>query len=295
MSSNTKLAAERLLKIADAIEEEAYNNTYFVCDSCNHTASLKTINDKRKEAAKNSNVLHVANVTVNDDIVCLACGGKMSYVPTENSMKFYVEAENDEEEDTGEELDIFEPVDEQNKKNKEEELPGDGLLPEETSLEESPEGTPKEEEGAPPVEEESEMSENITEEKGAPSVEEESEKDITEEDGAPLVEEESEEDIPGENEEETDSVPSTDETGIPSEEKEEDVDIPEGDSDIAPTEDTGEPVIEETVEEDVLEEKPKKKKKNKDIDFPQEETPKFEKIPKDASDAFWASVKKYSI
>lgn len=292
MSSNTKLAAERLLKLADAIEEEAYDNTYFVCDSCNHTASLKTINGKRKEEANKNNVIHIANVTVNDDVTCVACGGKMSYVPTESSMKFYIEAENDDEDDTEKELDIFEPVDEQDKIDKEEELPGEESLPEdispeepspeepsseEPSSEEPPKETLEDEEKIPPVEDESEMTEDITEKSDAPPSDEEKVEGIP----------------PKSDEEESDTVPPMDETE-PSPEKE--ITSPEeSDSDIVPPEDTGEPVIEETVEEDVMEGKPKKKKKNKNIDFPQEETPKFEKIPKEANDAFWASVKKYSI
>ena len=36
-------------------------------------------------------------------------------------------------------------------------------------------------------------------------------------------------------------------------------------------------------------------KKKKDIDFSKGDTPKFEKMPKDAQDAFWKSVQKYSL
>jgi hypothetical protein len=103
MGSNMKLATERLLKIADDLEREAAENTFFVCDGCNHTASLADINKKRKLASSVFKVKRTANVSVNDAVTCVACGGKMSYVPTESSEKFYVESE-----DTG--ADIFEPV-----------------------------------------------------------------------------------------------------------------------------------------------------------------------------------------
>lgn len=275
MSSNMKLAAERLFKLADAIEEEAYNSTYFVCDDCNHTASLKDINERRKQAAEKNNVLHIAKVTVNDNITCVACGGKMAYVPTNSSMKYYVEAEGDEDEDDEENLDIFEPVDESGEKDKEE-TPGNETPPDDIPSEEPSQETP-EEEKIPPVDDESEMKEDITEDNNIPSTEEEKTEDI----------------LPESDEEKSDIVPPMEETS-PEEEKE-DITPPEEDSDIIPPGDTDEPVMEETVEEDVMEEKPKKKKKNRDIDFPQKETPKFEKIPKDANDAFWLSVKKYSI
>jgi len=35
--------------------------------------------------------------------------------------------------------------------------------------------------------------------------------------------------------------------------------------------------------------------KEKGIDLPKNDVPKFEKIPKDAQDAFWRSVAKYDI
>ena len=157
MDSNIKMAAQRLMKLADSIEKEASEKTYFVCDCCNHTASLSDINQKRSSVAKGMGIEHVASVTVDDKISCPACDGKMSYVATEDSMKYYMEAEEEpllppvdqesEEEtetetpeglevDKEEEKSIFDPVDEQDKKDDEEgddeiDLSFEGEAPEE--------------------------------------------------------------------------------------------------------------------------------------------------------------------
>ena len=48
MENRMKLAAEKLYKLADELEKSAFENTYFVCNRCNHTASLADINAKRK-------------------------------------------------------------------------------------------------------------------------------------------------------------------------------------------------------------------------------------------------------
>lgn len=91
---SVKLAAEELLKIADEIEMEAAQVTQFVCDSCNHTATLATINARRKEAAEGvgENVT-VADITVNDKISCPACEGVMAYQETEASQDYYFDPE----------------------------------------------------------------------------------------------------------------------------------------------------------------------------------------------------------
>lgn len=97
-----KQAAEELLKIADDLENEAAAVTQFVCEGCNHTATLGTINTKRVEAAQASGQeVMVAKIDVEDVISCPACGGRMSYFPTEESQKYYinVKAEEEEEED----------------------------------------------------------------------------------------------------------------------------------------------------------------------------------------------------
>lgn len=113
-----KEAAQELLKVADDIEAEAAQVTKFVCDSCNHTATLATINAKRKQAAEDAGEnVSVSEVTVNDKIVCPACDeGTMSYQATEESERFYVEPESKEAgEDNGseesEEKEASEPVD----------------------------------------------------------------------------------------------------------------------------------------------------------------------------------------
>ncbi len=72
--------------------KEAADNTYFVCDGCNHTSSLADINTKRVTAGKALNVKRIASVSVNDKVICPACGDKMAYVPTDMSEKYYVEA-----------------------------------------------------------------------------------------------------------------------------------------------------------------------------------------------------------
>lgn len=87
-----KTAAQKLLEIADAIDKEAAESSYFVCASCNHTASLASINERRVKAAAAEGISDVESVTVNDVIGCPACQGDMKYVPTDMSERFYVEA-----------------------------------------------------------------------------------------------------------------------------------------------------------------------------------------------------------
>lgn len=174
-----KTAAQKLLEIADAIDKEAAESSYFVCASCNHTANLATINGRRAKAATEDGVQGIEAVTVNDVIGCPACQGDMRYVPTDMSERFYVEAaegddplavpsdaveetsapapeeqeppkppkkKDDGEEDvSGEE--IFKPVDEQ----KEEEARPDGVDEEEIDLDY--EGDVDEEDEAVPGEE----------------------------------------------------------------------------------------------------------------------------------------------
>jgi hypothetical protein len=101
-----KQAADELLKIADEIETEAAEVTQFVCGSCNHTATLATINGKRVEAAQaaGTNVV-VSAVSVNDQIHCPACDGVMAYRETEASKNYYYDpdkaaADHDESKET---------------------------------------------------------------------------------------------------------------------------------------------------------------------------------------------------
>jgi len=114
-----KQAAEELLKIADEIEKEAAEVTEFVCDQCNHTATLASINEKRKEAAKQAGEnVTVSEITVNDSVNCPACDGIMTYRPTEASEEYYIDedkaAKDNDNDDNGDDDDgkeASEPVD----------------------------------------------------------------------------------------------------------------------------------------------------------------------------------------
>jgi len=304
MGSNMKLAAERLLKIANDLEKEAADNTFFVCDGCNHTSSLLDINTKRKISGKKNNVVRVANVTVNDAVTCVACGGKMSYVPTDSSEKYYVEAEDTE--DTG--ADIFEPVDDQGTDKVDE--TSDIIKPE---TDEPPiiNGTlpmtavnPEEDKDVSETPEEGKIDDTteISDYDGTPDEEQKSESEETpESDIAPIDGETPEGDeTPRDNETPEGNVTPTDE------ETPEDDTAPIGEetpeSDAIPTDgETPEdgPVVEETVPEDGSvgdgyseEETPIEEK---GVEIPKRNVPKFEKIPKEAQDAFWRSVAKYSV
>ena len=113
-----KKAAEELLKIADDIEKEAEEVTQFVCDKCNHTATLSSINDFRKKAAeKSEDNVTVSEVTVNDTLQCPACEGIMAYAASEASDAYYFDPEKkateeeEEEEEEGKEKKASEPID----------------------------------------------------------------------------------------------------------------------------------------------------------------------------------------
>jgi hypothetical protein len=287
MGSNMKLAAERLFKIADDLEKEAAENTFFVCEGCNHTSSLADINIRRKTAGEQHKVKRIANVSVNDSVSCPACGDKMSYVPTEMSEKYYVEAEDDQE-DTG--ADIFEPVDEQGKDETSDMSEPEGDIPQAvnvTPIAPENESTP---EGDIPENKDEETSE-ITDYDGDDS---EVPSDETPTEGAP-----------------DESTPDVDETP--------ELPAPESDSEQAPEEgapeetpalpapDGEEPIVEETVPEEEgptgeqgapgLEGVPGEEEpvEEKDVEVPKKEVPKFEKIPKDASEDFIRAIAKYSI
>jgi len=89
-----KEAAEELLKVADAIDTEAAEATQFVCNKCNHTATLAQINERRKQAAAEAgDNVTVADITVNDKLECPACDGVMAYNETEASSGFYFDPE----------------------------------------------------------------------------------------------------------------------------------------------------------------------------------------------------------
>lgn len=98
-------AAAELLKIADEIDQEAAQVTTFVCDSCNHTATMVSINERRKAAAEEVNA-EATDITVNDKLACPACDGVMAYQETEASAAYYfdpdkkAEAKHDESKET---------------------------------------------------------------------------------------------------------------------------------------------------------------------------------------------------
>ena len=118
--SELKKAAEDLLKVAEDIEKEAAEVTQFVCVGCNHTATLATINTKRADTAKEAGEhITVAEININEKVACPACGGEMSYKPTEASEKFYYDNEKDaskcedkeEEKEEEEKKEASEPID----------------------------------------------------------------------------------------------------------------------------------------------------------------------------------------
>lgn len=253
MGMSIKDASDRLIKIAEAMEREALEHTYFVCDECNHTANLATINQRRKQAAEKYEIKDFDTITVNDSVRCPveACEGMMLYVPTSESSKFYVEADDEEEDVSLEETPETEDIEEEKKKETPE---GEEVSEEEVSEEPPVEETPSEE---APAEE-------------TPTEEPSTEKPPADE---PPVEEGPSEEGPSEE--------------APSEE-------------MTPPEDLFEPVEEESEMAEVEEEpeKPKKKpKKDKPDDskasFPKKDVPKFEK--KEAEDAFWESVSRYTV
>jgi len=107
--SKLKEAAESLLKVADAIEKDAAEVSEFVCEDCNHTATLATINEKRLEAASQSEEeVKVAEITVNDKINCPACDGVMAFRANEASAPYYID---DSEKTAEEEKTADEPID----------------------------------------------------------------------------------------------------------------------------------------------------------------------------------------
>jgi hypothetical protein len=254
-----RTAAERLLEIADAIEKEAFDSTYFICDKCNHTATLATINGRRHKAASELNVQNVNVVTVNEKVACPACEGVMTYAATDESRKYWIESADDtmlpsdeaplpsEEDEENKDTDkaapktdpdaLFQPVDE--KKT-------DDIL--DTELGDSPKAPDEEVPG------------------GIGDAPEKKPAD------APL--------------EDTD-MPPEDKGEKPTD------DLPSNSEDMPPSDETP-PVTEEEVpmNEEPVKKKPKKKD---DVEFPKEDVPKFEKMPKDAAEAYSRSLAKYAL
>lgn len=123
MSSSLKWASEELLKLADDIEREAAEVTQFVCDKCNHTASLSAINNKREAAAKEADKeIVVTALTFEDQVHCPACEGVMSYKANEASKPYYFDTEKKAQDENEEE-----EKDENGKKAKVEPIDYDSL------------------------------------------------------------------------------------------------------------------------------------------------------------------------
>lgn len=114
MSFNAKEAAQKLFDLADVIEKQAAQKTFFVCASCNHTANLESINSTRAKFASEHSIETVSSISIEDTISCRACGGDMKYAATEESEKFFVEASEDPT-DYKEENDIEDSYEEDSK------------------------------------------------------------------------------------------------------------------------------------------------------------------------------------
>jgi hypothetical protein len=111
MSFNAREAAQKLFDLADVIEKQAAQKTFFVCASCNHTANLESINSTRTKYASDNGIDDVTSISVGDTIACSACSGDMKYASTEESEKFFVEASTKESADDDLELDGLESDD----------------------------------------------------------------------------------------------------------------------------------------------------------------------------------------
>ena len=62
-----KKQANKLIKLAEQIEREASEYTFYICSNCNHTASLGEINSRRTKLAAQEDPEMVAKpVTIND-------------------------------------------------------------------------------------------------------------------------------------------------------------------------------------------------------------------------------------
>jgi len=102
-----KEAADELLAIAEEMEKDAAEVTEFVCNKCNHTATLASINGKRNDMAKTANVT-ASEVSVNDQVFCPACDGVMAYRETEASKAYYYDPDKKAAEEVKEEKPVAE-------------------------------------------------------------------------------------------------------------------------------------------------------------------------------------------
>lgn len=275
-----KETAKRLLKLADQIEKEASENSYFVCDHCNHTASLAEINDRRvKLASTEDPEMEVQRVTVNDRVKCAACEGIMAYVPSDDSERYYVTAEDEvEEEAPAGEMPPVEEEDQQESRQSESPAEGDEDAPDDADIDIDKLFEDVETQAQKAKGEGQESPEESVDDQGIP------ENDTS---SALPPEEPRQEEAPAMPEK-----PEEEPTG-------EQPPVEEAPAEEAPEEET--PAAEEEVEEEVVEEKPaekpKKKKKDKPDDgkanWEKEEVPQFKS--KEAIERFASSLERYSL
>jgi hypothetical protein len=165
----SKIASE-MLRVADAIEKEAAEKTYFVCDRCNHTANIASIDKVRSKVASESGIKTVSPVSVNDTVACpvIECGGTMHYAATDESDKYYidVEAGMEGEEPEGEEPESEEPESEEPEGEEPEGEEPEGEEPEGEEPEDSKFSPVDEREEGSPADDESEslIEEEVTQE-----------------------------------------------------------------------------------------------------------------------------------
>lgn len=166
MAFDRKKLASELLKLADVIEKEAFGKTYFMCDECNHTSNLANINKIRNKVASENGVKSISPISVEDKIACpvIECSGKMAYVATSESDKYYIEVE------AGKEEDPFAPLNEGDTPEDapEEVTPEEGNAPDEDGTDEAPSGKNDEsdESNFEPVDEQKPELKNAPEDEG---------------------------------------------------------------------------------------------------------------------------------
>jgi hypothetical protein len=255
MSFDPKTAAEELLKLADLIEEVASVKTIFSCEKCKHSAPLSVINTARSEFAKKQ----ATELNVEVEAQEVTVNDKIACPGCGSAMAYEPTAESE--------------------KFYVESAADDSLadLDLDFGTEEDKKDKPKEEK----------------KEKKDPVVDEPVDKEPPKEE--PPKEDSLKEEPPKEAPKEN---PASDETPVeepavkepPKEEQKKD-DVPEDDIFEPVDEQAAKQEQEKVEEEDKKKKAPKKDKEDKE-DKP---TPKFEKMPKEASDRFVQKLARYSL
>jgi hypothetical protein len=256
--------AQKLMKLAESIEKEAYDNTFFICSHCNHTASLAEINDRRvKFAAQEDPEITVKPVSINDTVVCPVpgCEGKMAYIATDASEKYYTE-----EKDSAEKND-----------------PAEEPMTEDTVKEEKPDkDTAKEE-----------LSSGKKDDKLDAEIDKLFEDVETQNENRKEEKKDKTDTIQKARKEKKEKEEQTDLLGDPNSEKSE---LPKDEDPLAEPEKKTEPDP-SAVKEDKIEPEPKKeekpKKKKEPIDLEKKDVPKFKS--KEAAERYEQSCSRYSV